>query len=299
MMCDPAKVIRIALAEVGYHEKETSSQLDDPSANAGDGNYTKYARDLWKHKYFNGSKSGVAWCAVFVAWDMAEAYGVEAALKLLCQRKGGEGAGAKYAKQYFVEKGQYYQTPEKGDVIFFTRGHMGLVYDVDGNYVYTVEGNTDNQVKEHRYRQNDDSIDGYGRPDYAGVEDGKPGTDEEREGTGMVIRTAYVKVPAGTSTANMRERPDEKADRIKKVSAGTVVDVLEEADGWAKIEDPDGRKGYMMVEFLKFFEHGDVEVPDESGERQEQSDSIMDEVIVTLPRETAKALFKALSEVVV
>ena len=249
MSCDPQKVIRIALNEVGYHEKASNSQLDDPAANAGDGNYTRYARDLWKHRFFNSSKSGVEWCSVFVAWDMVEAYGVEAALKLLCQKKGSAGAGVKYAKQYFMDKGQFHATPQTGDVIFFARGHMGLVYDVDPNYVYTVEGNTDNQVLEHRYRQNDAGIDGYGRPDYAGVEDGNPSTDGESEGTGMVIRTAYVKVPEGTSTANMRKRPDVEAERIRKVSAGTVVDVLEEADGWAKISY-NGQNGYMMDRFL-------------------------------------------------
>lgn len=293
MMCDPAKVLRIALGEVGYHEKETGSQLDDPSANAGDGNYTKYARDLWKHKYFNGSKSGVEWCAVFVAWCMVEAYGLDAALRLLCQKKGGEGAGVKYAKQYFVAKGQFHQTPEKGDVIFFTRGHMGLVYDVDGNYVYTVEGNTDNQVKEHRYRQNDAEIDGYGRPDYGGVEDGKPDANEESGGKTMVIRTAYV-VSEDGKPVRMRELPGTDGETIDKLSTGTVVDVLEEADGWAKIEDPDGRKGYMMLEFLKFLEYADEEVPDEPVEEAKS-----DVVVLTIDRETAAALLKALAEVMV
>ena len=39
------KVIDLATAEVNYVEKETYDQLDDPSANAGDENYTKYQRD--------------------------------------------------------------------------------------------------------------------------------------------------------------------------------------------------------------------------------------------------------------
>ena len=40
------KVIQIALAEVGYQEKETNAELDHRTRNAGDENFTKYARDL-------------------------------------------------------------------------------------------------------------------------------------------------------------------------------------------------------------------------------------------------------------
>ncbi len=35
-------VIAIALAEVGYREKASNASLDDPLANAGSGNWTRY-----------------------------------------------------------------------------------------------------------------------------------------------------------------------------------------------------------------------------------------------------------------
>ena len=38
-------VIDTAKSQVGYLEKETWSNLDDPTANAGDENYVKYSRD--------------------------------------------------------------------------------------------------------------------------------------------------------------------------------------------------------------------------------------------------------------
>ena len=53
-------VIAIALAEVGYKEKASNSQLDDKTANAGSNNYTKYARDLKNAGYYNGNKNGYA-----------------------------------------------------------------------------------------------------------------------------------------------------------------------------------------------------------------------------------------------
>ena len=46
MAYDRQKVISIALTEVGYLEKASNDQLDDKTANAGNKNYTKYARDM-------------------------------------------------------------------------------------------------------------------------------------------------------------------------------------------------------------------------------------------------------------
>ena len=40
------KLINIANAEIGYLEKKSNKDLDNKTANAGSGNYTKYARDL-------------------------------------------------------------------------------------------------------------------------------------------------------------------------------------------------------------------------------------------------------------
>ena len=39
------KLIKVALNEEGYLEKNTNSQLDSKTENAGYNNYTKYARD--------------------------------------------------------------------------------------------------------------------------------------------------------------------------------------------------------------------------------------------------------------
>lgn len=183
MAYDKQKVIDIALAEVGYLEKETNANLDSKTENAGDENYTKYARDLAKVSYFNGKKQGHAWCAVFVAWDFYKAYGKAAALKLLCQPSTGNcGAGCAYVQRYFKAKGQWHTSnPQPGDVIVFyssdktTYAHTGLVYKVSGSKVYTVEGNTSGAsgvvangggVCKKSYSLNNGRIAGYGRPAY-------------------------------------------------------------------------------------------------------------------------------------
>lgn len=75
--CDPQKVIAVAIAELGYLEKAGNAQLDDKTANAGSGNFTKYARDIDVNypRFYNGAKNGYAWCDVFLDWCFITAYG--------------------------------------------------------------------------------------------------------------------------------------------------------------------------------------------------------------------------------
>ena len=175
------KVIDIALAEVGYLEKETNNQLDSKTGNAGDENWTKYARDLDKIPgFYNGKKNGFDWCDIFVDWCFVQAYGVETAKKLLIQPDKSLGAGCKYSAMYYKNKGRFFPSnPEPGDQIFFGTAtkctHTGLVYKVDGSKVYTVEGNTSGAsgviangggVKAKSYSLTYSKIYGYGRPDY-------------------------------------------------------------------------------------------------------------------------------------
>lgn len=180
------KVLEIAEAQVGYLEKASNRDLDSKTANAGYNNYTKYARDLDNIKnFYNGKKQGYPWCECFVDWCFVQAYGVDMALQLLCQPRGGAGAGCTQSAGYYKAKGQLFKTPEVGDQIFFTWGgdveHTGLVYRVSGNYVYTIEGNTNGKnelvpngggVYKKSYLISSSIIYGYGRPNYKLVENG-------------------------------------------------------------------------------------------------------------------------------
>lgn len=68
-------VIDIAKVETGYLEKASNSDLDSKTANAGNANFTKYARDIDRMGILNGAKNGYAWCAIFVMWCFYKAYG--------------------------------------------------------------------------------------------------------------------------------------------------------------------------------------------------------------------------------
>lgn len=183
------KVITVALQEIGYLEKETNAQLDSKTGNAGDENYTKYARDLYSIPgFYNGNKNGYAWCDVFVDWCFVEAYGVDKAKKMI--NHGQLGAGVNYSAQYYKNAKRWYTSPKIGDQIFFRTSkyeyaHTGLVVDITTTHVITVEGNTKSgttvienggEVCKKSYKLSSSSIVGYGRPDYALV--GEDGNDD-------------------------------------------------------------------------------------------------------------------------
>ena len=167
------KVIAVALAEVGYQEKESDRDLDQPGANAGDGNWTKYARDLSRAGYYNGNKNGYEWCDVFVDWCFFQAFGKAEGQRVQCQT-GELGAAVPFSAGYYKVQGRYDRTPRPGDQVFFQEKgelvHTGIVAEVTPEEIVTVEGNTGNQVRRRTHARTDSYIAGYGHPKYDGQE---------------------------------------------------------------------------------------------------------------------------------
>ncbi len=122
--------------------------------------YLKYAQ------WFGWGNQRYEWCAVFVCW-VANQAGYEKDVDYLFSKgpntdvghpyDSGSGAGshARFANQfgrYFENDGTY--VPKSGDFIYFDWGddngdddvmmmdHIGIVINVDGDTVYTVEGNS-------------------------------------------------------------------------------------------------------------------------------------------------------------
>lgn len=190
------RLIATAKAEEGYLEKATNAQLDSKTANAGSNNWTKYARDLDNiGNIYNGKKNGYAWCDVFVDWCFIKTFGVDLAMRMLCQPYGGAGAGCTYSVQYYKQKDQFHKSnPQAGDQIFFTNDggktsyHTGLVIAVGNGKVYTIEGNTSSApgvvpnggcVRTKSYNLTATYICGYGRPDWSLVGDSVEQEDED------------------------------------------------------------------------------------------------------------------------
>lgn len=210
-------IIRLAEKEIGYKEKASNYDLDSKTANVGNANYTKYARDIDNIPgFYNGKKNGFAWCDVFVDWLFVQAFGVDEAKRLLNQPDNSCGAGVDWSANYFKRAGRFYTSPKVGDQIFFTNSnyvpcHTGIVYRVDNGTVYTIEGNTNanNGVVDNggmvcmkAYNISYSRIYGYGRPDY----DPEPeNTKEEEE---MTTETRYNTI---------EEMPSYAVDTIKKL----------------------------------------------------------------------------------
>lgn len=174
------KLIALAESEVGYCEKSkvavTSNPLilNDKTNGAGDGNMTKYSRDILK---WVGAPyaQGVPWCDIFVDWCFISAFGVDKAKDII----GGWSAYTPTSAQYYKNMGRWYTAPEVGDQIFFKNAtrinHTGIVYKVDSTKVYTIEGNTSSNseivenggcVAKKSYLLSNPRIAGYGRPKY-------------------------------------------------------------------------------------------------------------------------------------
>ena len=131
-------------------------------------------------QWFYGSEQyGVAWCAVFVSWCLAQ-IGITD-IKT-------DGAGC-FAREY-QSRGKWLEsefsdsstTPKAGDIVTFTwnyagryynqdkyySDHVGIVYAVDSNNIYTIEGNAGasndtSTVKLKSYSRTNGCINGYFR----------------------------------------------------------------------------------------------------------------------------------------
>lgn len=172
------KLIKIAENEIGYLEKASNKDLDSKTKNAGKGNYTKYWRDL-KPNY-----QGEPWCQAFVNWVFWKVYGMENSLKLLCCNSFDYYTPT--CASFFKQKKQWFTQPKVGDIVYFKNStrihHVGIVVVVSPDTITTVEGNTTHSSKQDTqvvangggvwsrvYSRNNESIAGYGRPNYSSI----------------------------------------------------------------------------------------------------------------------------------
>lgn len=242
-MLDKKKVVEEAKKEVGYHEKKSDKDLNEKKANSGNKNYTKYAEffdDLRKQKVyvFNYEKNPTEWCAIFVIYCFAMAYGVETMMKMLYLPSKSSAAGCKFFAQYFRDKKSFKSSPDVGDVIFFgkkgSESHVGLVSKVTEKMVYTIEGNKSNEVKECSYRLTNADIAGYGRPNWKveAEEEEKPKTDPK-----PVEKPKTPEAEKFTVTAkrglNLRKGAGTNYPKITVMPKGATFEVSKKFGEWA------------------------------------------------------------------
>ncbi|WJN63359.1 endolysin [Streptomyces phage phiScoe55] len=152
------KVLDIATAEVGVHEKKEAGHWVNDS---------KYNRWFGKIPGYGEDGYGWPWCAAFVAWVAAEA-GVASLYP--------KTASCSQGVNWWKKLGRFSEYPAVGAQVFFGPGggtHTGLVMSYDADFIYTVEGNTNvNGSAEgdgvyHRKRERRSAnVYGYGYPKF-------------------------------------------------------------------------------------------------------------------------------------
>lgn len=170
----------IAEAEkwVGYLEKETNTELDSFTANAGDENYTKFG--AWY------GLNGYAWCAMFVSYAAWKAGIPESVVP---KQKSCTADGVAFFKRIGRWHPRAGYMPRPGDLVYFTNdggrtaAHVGIVCRADDAGVHTIEGNTNGGttlipngggVARKWYPLTYERIYGYGNPAYG------DGTEEHK-----------------------------------------------------------------------------------------------------------------------
>ena len=246
-------LIATAQAEIGYMEKKSNAQLDNKTANVGDGNYTKYWRDL------KPSWNGSAWCAVWVSWCMYKTFGLETAKKLLKHENDFPYVycptlGARFTK---------YANPQRGDIVIFYRNgtfaHTGIVTKVEGDKFYTIEGNTNNgstiianggSVCSKSYNNSNLPGTKFCRPDYSIVKSimnssstSKPSTSTYNKWVGAATKddTDVFANPTGTS----------KLLTYPKLNKGNLVDVIGVSGTRYQVKIADKFVGYVEKSNIK------------------------------------------------
>ena len=246
-------LIATAQAEIGYMEKKSNAQLDDKTANVGDGNYTKYWRDL------KPSWTGSAWGAVWVSWCMYKTFGLETAKKLLKHENDFPYVycptlGARFTK---------YANPQRGDIVIFYRNgtfaHTGIVTKVEGDKFYTIEGNTSNgstiianggEVCSKHYNNSNLPGTKFCRPDYSIVK-----SIMNSSSTSKPSQTTYNKwVGAATKDGTdvfANAIGTSKLSTYPKLNKGNLVDVISVSGTRYQVKIADKFVGYVEKSNIK------------------------------------------------
>lgn len=146
------KLVALARSQVGYRE--------------GANNQNKYADDPRITSLYGWNVQNQPWCCTFVNWCFLNAFGTIGGRMTY----GGSAACAAQANLY-KSNGAFTQSPAVGDQIFFYSGgginHTGIVVEVNGSAIRTVEGNYSDKVSLCTYTQGNSAIAGYGRPKWS------------------------------------------------------------------------------------------------------------------------------------
>ena len=239
-------LIAIAESQIGYRESETSFRIDENGKQHG---YTRYG--LWY-----GNAYG-EWCGMFISFCLNYANIPEADFPREANCNKWRSALRGIAV-YEDDEDAY--TPAPGDLIFFDitgetddPGHVGIVARVDGDKIYTIEGNQGRAVREMEYKKDDKTIVGYAN--MAKI----IARAAVKEATAKPAETDYSAIAGRTGImtgdkVNVREQPGKDSAPLGQtgVKGETVTLIAAETVGeetWLKVEYGE-ITGYVRADFV-------------------------------------------------
>ncbi|MFI7125611.1 CHAP domain-containing protein [Nonomuraea sp. NPDC050153] len=144
------KFIELLESQLGYAEKA--------------GAYTKFGEWYGKNVEFDADYSSAPWCDMYLSW---------AAHKLGYEDWMGQFAWTVSHAEWFKEQGAWGHKPKPGAFVFYDWSgsnsidnidHVGIVTRVEGDKIFTIEGNIDGGVAKRKERDTSKVV-GYGYPE--------------------------------------------------------------------------------------------------------------------------------------
>ncbi|MGW6501802.1 CHAP domain-containing protein [Nonomuraea angiospora] len=144
------KYIELLESQLGYAEKA--------------GAYTKFGNWYGKNVEFDADYSSAPWCDMYLSW---------AAHKLGYEDWIGQFAWTVSHAEWFKEQGAWGHKPKPGAFVFYDWSgsnsidkidHVGIVTRVEGDTIFTIEGNIDGGVAKRKERDTSKVV-GYGYPE--------------------------------------------------------------------------------------------------------------------------------------
>ena len=239
-------IINWAENERNYTEKDSLTDLDDKTKNAGDDNYTKYSQEVDALGVFSAQVQGQPWCATWVTDGFINTYGVDKGLDMLCQpSKNSNAACCGDAAEYYQKAGRWYTSPQVGDQVFFKTtkyqyAHTGIVTEVTDTEVTTIEGNTSSEkgvisnggaVTKKHYPIGYSGFKGFGRPKYEAKQ-------EEPDFEPYVVRLTAIAL-------NVRTGPGTQYPVAMVIRGGGAFTIIAEENGFGKLKSG---AGWIMLQ---------------------------------------------------
>ena len=239
-------IINWAENERNYTEKDSLTDLDDKTKNAGNDNYTKYSQEVDALGVFSTQVQGQPWCATWVTDGFINTYGVDKGLDMLCQpNKNSNAACCGDAAEYYQKANRWYTSPQVGDQVFFKTtkyqyAHTGIVTEVTDTEVTTIEGNTSSEngvvsnggaVTKKHYPVGYSGFKGFGRPKYEAKQ-------EEPKFEPYVVRLTAIAL-------NVRTGPGTQYPVAMVIRGGGAFTIVAEENGFGKLKSG---AGWIMLQ---------------------------------------------------